>query len=155
MFFNQRRILNQATGQMVDLIEGNDGNPIFLNAMEQKQANHWQAFVNSLGYEINITSLTTILKKISEQKYFHIAPADFLPVVVGEGAWSSNLTAYRQFVLGDDFSTGIINTGANNGRLASGDAGVDSVNIKVNNWAKEIGWTVFDLQLAAKSGTGT
>lgn len=128
------------------------GEPIVLNERESRVANILQRQVNALGYEINITTLTTIMKKITEQKFFEIAPADYVPIRVGEGAWSSNLVTYRSFNLADDFSTGVINTGANNGRLAQGDAGVDSLSIKVLNWAKSIGWSIFDLELAAKSG---
>lgn len=128
------------------------GEPIVLNQREELVANTVQRQVNALGYEINITTLTTIMKKVTEQKFFKIAPADYLPVRVGEGAWSSNLVTYRSFMLSDDFSTGVINTGGNNGRLAVGDAGVDSLSVKVANWAKSIGWSLFDLQLAAKSG---
>ena len=128
------------------------GEPIVLNAREQRVANECQRQVNALGYEINITTLTTIMKKITEQKFFEVAPADYIPVRVGEGAWSSNLVTYRSFNLSDDFGTGVINTGGNNGRLASGDAGVDSLTIPVLNWAKSIGWSIFDLELAAKSG---
>jgi len=128
------------------------GQEIVLNEMEKRRADINQRMVNALGYEINITTLTTIMKKITEQKFFQIAPADYFPVRVGEGAWSSNLVTYRSFALADDFTTGIINTGANNGRLATGDAGVDALSIKVHNWAKSIGWSLFDLQLAAKSG---
>lgn len=128
------------------------GEEILLNSREQRVADINQNVVNSLGYEIPITTLTTIMKKVSEQKFFQIAPADYIPVRVGEGAWSAQLTTYLSYNLSDDFSTGVINTGSNNGRLASGDAGVDSVNAKVINWAKSIGWTLFDLELAAKSG---
>lgn len=128
------------------------GEPIVLNAREQRVANACQQQVNALGYEINITTLTTIMKKITEQKFFEVAPADYVPIRVGEGAWSSNLVTYRSFNLSDDFGTGVINTGANNGRLAQGDAGVDSLQIPVLNWAKSIGWSIFDLELAAKSG---
>lgn len=128
------------------------GEPITLNSREQRIANVCQRQVNALGFEVNITTLTTIMKKITEQKFFEIAPADYLPVRVGEGAWSSNLVTYRSFQMGDEFETGVINTGANNGRLAQADAGVDSLTIKVFNWAKAIGWSLFDLQLAAKSG---
>lgn len=128
------------------------GEPILLNEREQRVADVNQRLCNALGYEINITSLTTIMKKITEQKFFEIAPADYLPVRVGEGAWSSNLVTYRSFQMGDEFETGIINTGAGNDRLAGTEAGVDSLSIKVYNWAKQIGWSLFDLQLAAKSG---
>jgi Uncharacterized protein conserved in bacteria (DUF2184) len=129
------------------------GEPILLNDMEQRVATYWENHIkNALGYDIDITSLTTIVKKISEQKFFHVAPADYLPLRVGQGSWSQQLTTYRSFALGADFAEGILDTGANSTRLASADAGVDSVNAQVINWAKSIGWTIFDLQMAAKSG---
>lgn len=133
------------------------GKPIILNVSERYHAEYTQRilnerFGNSLGYEIPITTLTTIMKKITEQKFFEIAPADYLPLRVGEGAWSAQLTTYRSFDMADEFEVGIINTGGGNSRLASGDAGVDALNIRVNNWAKSIGWSIFDLELAAKSG---
>lgn len=133
-------------------ILNSEGKEIVLNAREQRVADLNQKAVNALGYEIDITSLTTIMKKITEQKFFEIPPADFIPVRVGDGAWSTQLTTYRSFSLADDFSTGVLNLGSNNGKLATGDAAVDAMNIKVNNWAKSIGWTLFDLESAAKSG---
>lgn len=136
------------------------GQPIVLTAQEkfacevmQRKFNEaQQMFANSLGYEVQITTLTALSKKISEQKFFEIHPADFLPVRVGEGAWSSNITTYRSFDIADDFETGVINTGGQNGRMASADAGVDALNIPVFNWNKAIGWSIFDLELAARSG---
>jgi Uncharacterized protein conserved in bacteria (DUF2184) len=128
------------------------GEPILLNEKEQRIANVCQKKVNSLGYEVSITTLTTIMKKISEQKFFEIPPADYLPVRVGEGAWSSNLVTYRSFSQGDEFETGVLNMGGQNTRLASADAGVDSLTIQVNNWAKMIGWSIMELEIAAKSG---
>ena len=133
-------------------IKNSRGEAVTLNQREAHLAEYNQRHVNALGYEIDVTTLTTIMKRVTEQKFFTIAPADYLPVRVGEGAWSSNLLTYQSFALADDFVTGVINTGGNNGRLASADAGVDSVTIKVFNWAKTIGWSLFDLQLASKSG---
>ena len=139
------------------VILNSKGQPIVLNSKEKAIANYWQRvmnarFGNSLGYEVSITTLTTIVKKISEQKFFEVSPADYMPIKVGEGTWSSNLTTYRSFMAADEFESGIVNTGANNGRLSTSDAAVDALNIKVNNWAKGIGWNIFDLELAAKSG---
>lgn len=139
------------------VIKNDKGEVITLTKREQYHANWIQRqiedkFKNDLGYEISITTLTTIMKKISQQKFFHIAPAEYLPVVVGEGAWSQQLTTYRSFSLAEDFSTGVINTGSSNDRLAMGDAGVDALNLQVKNWAKGIGWNIFDLEQAAKSG---
>lgn len=152
-----KKILNALGEPLKEVIYNEKGEPVLLNRMEQVFANNLQRefdgkFRNALGYEINITTLTTISKRVSEQKFFEVAPADYLPVRVGDGAWSSNLVTYRSFDLSDDFATGVINTGANNSRQAQGDAGVDSLTIQVKNWTKSIGWSIFDLQLAAKSG---
>ena len=139
------------------VLTNSKGEVIRLNAKEQAHADYTQRllnerFDNSLGYEINITSLTTIMKKITEQKFFEIAPADYLPVRVGEGAWSSNLVTYRSFELAANFEDGIVNLGSNNSKLAVADAGVDSLTIQVFNWGKTLGWNIFDLELAAKAG---
>lgn len=139
------------------VITNSKGEPIVLNAKEKWTADYWQRIVNArfgnaLGLEVNITTLTTIVKKITEQKFFHVSPADYFPMKVGEGTWSSNLTTYRSFQAADIFESGIINTGQANDRMSQADAGVDALNIKVNNWAKGIGWSIFDLELAAKSG---
>lgn len=133
------------------------GEPIRLTKQEAHLAEYMQRqinekFANSLGYEVNITTLTTIMKKITEQKFFEVAPANYLPIRVGEAPWSTQLTTYRSFDLADSFETGIVNTGGQNARLASADAGVDALNIKVYPWAKSIGWSIFDLEFAAKSG---
>lgn len=144
------------------VILNSKGKPVTLTQEEQFHADVLQAdfnrrFKNSkkknaLGFEIDITTLTTIMKRVTEQKFFEIAPADYLPVRVGEGAWSSNLVTYRSFQLADDFGTGVVNTGADNSRLAAADAGVDSLSIVVRNWAKSIGWSLMDLNMAAKAG---
>lgn len=128
------------------------GEPIVLNQYEQKRAQINQRLMNDLGYDIDITALTTIMKKVTSQKFYEIAPADYLPVRVGEGAWSQQLTTYRSFAVGDDFSSGIVNTGAGDSRLAVADAGVDSLSVPVFNWAKSIGWTIMDLEQASKAG---
>lgn len=133
-------------------ILGLDGKAIKLTEREMLIANHNQRHCNALGYDIPITTLTTIIKKITEQKFFQLAPADYVPVRVGEGAWSSSLLTYRSFDLAADFATGVLNTGANSARLAQADAGIDAIPVAVKNWAKENGWTLFDLQQAAKSG---
>jgi hypothetical protein len=139
------------------VIRNSGGELVRLTKQEAHLANYLQRqmnekFKNSLGYEIDITTLTTVMKAIVEQKFFQVAPADYLPVRVGEGAWSTQLTTYRSFDMADSFETGIVNTGGQNSRLATADAGVDALNIKVFPWAKSIGWSIFDLEYAAKSG---
>lgn len=134
-----------------------EGKPILLTPAESYHARYLQRqcnerFANAIGYEVDITTLTTIIKKVTMQKFFEIAPADYLPVRVGQGAWSSNLLTYRSFDMADQFETGIVDLGGANARLAMSTAGVDSVSIEVFNWGKSIGWSIFDLEFAAKSG---
>lgn len=128
------------------------GEKVLLNAQEQRMADYNQQIINSLGFDIDVTTLTTIVKRIVDQKFFEIAPAEYMPIRVGEGSWSSQLLTYRSFNIADDFETGVVNTASSNGRLADADAAVDSVPVKVINWAKSIGWTLFDLQQALKAG---
>lgn len=147
------------------VVLNSQGKPIVLNAMQkhnvswisaQLKNQHGQSpmtpFLNALGYEVAITTLTAITAKVSEQKLFEVAPADYLPLRVGFGTWSTNIQTFRSFDAADEFETGIVNTGGQNSRMASADAAVDSLNIKVFPWAKAIGYTIFDLEFAAMSG---
>lgn len=150
-----KQVMNSLGRPLQDIILGKDGKPIILTKQEQTMADMVQKKLrreNALGAEINITTLTTIMKKVSEQKFFEIAPADFLPVRVGEGAWSSNLVTYRSFQTGGDFSEGVVNQSNNNGRMATAGAAVDSIPVVVKNWAKQISWTIMELNQASKSG---
>ncbi len=138
-------------------VKNADGTPVILNAREAFHANMLQdkfnrEVRNALGYDINITSLTAISKRVVEQKFFTIPPADYVPVRVGDGAWSDQITTYRDFSLAGDFEQGNINTGANSSRLAETDSGVDALNNPIINWAKQVTWSFPELQMASKSG---
>ncbi len=147
------------------VILNSKGKPILPNKWQKKNI-AWMAsnlqnqygghdqtpFLNSLGYEVAITTMTAICDKVSEQKFYDTPPADYLPIRVGQGTYSTNITTYRSFQIADEFETGIINTGGQNGRMATADAGVDALNIRVFPWAKAIGWSIFDLEFAARSG---
>lgn len=139
------------------VIRNSKGEPIILNRTEQVLADllqkEWdEKLKNALGYEVSITTLTAISKRVSMQKYYQIPIAEYLPLRVGEGAFSTNIITYRSFDMSDQFETGIMNTGANNSRQATADAAVDAVPVVVRNWAKTIGYSVFDIEFAARSG---
>jgi hypothetical protein len=108
---------------------------------------------NALGFELNITTLTAITKRVTEQKFFKVAPADYMPLKVGgEGAWHSNLVTYTSFSLGDDFEKGNINVAVGDDRLAGADAAISSLTLQIINWAKQINWNIPELRMAATSG---
>lgn len=145
-------------------IRNSKGELVTLTAQERARAERLQrkwneefketlpSLQNSLGYEVSITTLTMVIKKITEQKFFEVAPADYMPVRVGEGAWSTALTTFRSFDEADQFETGLLNLGTDGAKMAQANAAVDSVTSKVFNWAKGVEWTIFDLEFAARSG---
>lgn len=144
-------ILNPHTNQKVEKILNSKGDPIFLNALESRRAEFSQKHLNALGHEINVTTLTTIVKKVVEQKFFMVRPSDYVDVVVGQGAWGTNLTTFREYDASDDFDAGIVG-GGKNVRLSEVDAGIDSINVPIMNWVKKSEWTLFDLEHASKTG---
>ncbi len=141
---------------IVNNVLDKEGKPIVLNAVETQLANNAQTEIhtkfNALGFDISITTLTAIIKRITTQKFATIDFANYVPVVVGEGAWSQNLLKYRTYSVSDNFEQGILNMGANNSALAKADTAVDSVNIDIKNWGFEINYSLMELNFAAKSG---
>jgi hypothetical protein len=106
--------------------------------------------VNStgMGYQIAIDTLTYIKKQVTTQKFYQVAPADFIPVAVGDGAFAATILTNLEFSNADDFEKGVIRSGESGGRLAAADASVASKSVKVVNWAKQIGYTIFDIEQA-------
>ena len=132
------------------------GEEIKLNAREEALARALEyqnaEMLNAYGIDIPITTLTTAIKSVAEQKFYKIAPAEYLPVVVGEGGFSTNLLKYTSFNMGGDFEQGLIKTSTHNAQLAQADAAVEGVQIPVHNWAKGLSWNLFEVQQAAKTG---
>lgn len=135
-------------------IQNSKGEDITLTPRELKIAQLAQKKANAVGYNINVPLLTTVIKQVQEQKYFTVRPSEFLPVRVGDAgaAWSTHLLTYRQFDAVDDFSTGFINTASNDARLASASAAIDSVLMPIRNWAKDITYSLPELEHASKTG---
>ncbi len=107
---------------------------------------------NTLGFDLPITTLTAISKSVVEQQFFEIRPSEYMPVRVGENAWSDQILTYLGYNVAPEFETGNLNTGSNNSRLAQADAGVTGVYNPVQDWAATISWTYIDLRKAARSG---
>lgn len=124
-----------------------------LNDIELTQAEMLtNAAVQQTGYNIDVTTLTAVLKTVAEQKFYNIPFADYVPVRVGEGtAWASNITAFRSFVTGGDFEKGYINQG-NSVRLATTDAAIDALTVPTRTWAKELSWSIPEVAEASRTG---
>jgi hypothetical protein len=105
------------------------------------------------GFQIAIDTLTFIKKQTVEQKFYEVEGglAKYVPLEVGDGAFSQSILTNLEYSSGGDFETGIINTGSANDRLAQADAAVSSKTVQVANWAKGIGYSLFEIEQALMS----
>ena len=105
----------------------------------------------TLGYQIAIDTLTFIKKQITEQKFYEVAPADYVPISVGDGAFSDQILTNLTVSTARDFESGIIQQGSGNDRLESADSAIASKIVYVMNWAKAVGYSVFEIEQALQS----
>lgn len=125
----------------------------FKNDEEFAKAQRMENAVSEqMGYQVPLTTLTAIIRGVAEQKFYQIPVADYLPVRVGtEAAWADDVLMFRSFQMGGDFEKGYIET-ATEGRLASVNATLDGIRVPARVWAKEIAYSIADVQKAARTG---
>ena len=104
------------------------------------------------GYKYVIDTLTFIISRVTTQKFYEVAPSDFMPIEMGTGGWTDQIVTNVEFSAADDFETGLVNTGNAEARLASVDAGVAPKIMAVDMWAKKIGYNIAEIQQALYRG---
>ena len=103
--------------------------------------------VNSTGFKYVISTLSYIRSKIIEQKFFEVDIADYLPVDVGEAAFSDEIVQNTEFYSGGSFFEGDVDQGGS--RISQVDASMIANKMPVRNWRKKVNWTLFEIQQAA------
>jgi hypothetical protein len=104
-----------------------------------------------IGYDYAIRTTTFIRSKVIQQKFYKIAPADFMTVEVGNGAWMEKITQPLQYDNAAGFETGIINTGKGEASLDIVDTGISNKDSVILTWAKGYRWAIPELQKALAS----
>lgn len=107
---------------------------------------------NAYGMDLDITTLTTVLAEVREQKFYTVKVSDFVPVRVGTGAWSTQLTSFTSEQSVDDFESGIANTSSKHAKIPNVDVVLNPVSTPILTWNKQIDWTVPELQYSQKFG---
>lgn len=104
----------------------------------------------STGFQIVIDTMTFIRKEVVEHKFYEVdgGLTTYVPLEVGDGAFSENILTNLEFSSGGDFESGVIDTGSNNDRLAMTDGAVGSKTVKVATWAKAIGYSLIEIEQA-------
>ena len=103
------------------------------------------------GYEADITTLTKIKTKVIEQKFYdatQLNPADFVPIKVGEGAFTEDSLYYKNFSISGSFGSGIVGQGTGT-RKGKSEALFDKVRLSNFFWAKELEYSLIEVQQAS------
>jgi len=106
----------------------------------------------SLAYQYATDRLTFIRSKIVEQTFYTVAPADFVDVIVGEGAWAANIITNMTIKSAGNFKAGKVNTAGHNSRLNVADASVAPFNTPTTPWALANEYSIIDVNMASFSG---
>lgn len=102
------------------------------------------------GYEQTMDTLTYIKTGVIKQEFYQIHPADYIPVKVGEGAFTNESLYYTNFQISDDFESGLIGQGRGS-RKAKTEVGYDAVRLANYFWAKELEYSLIEVQQASQN----
>ena len=99
---------------------------------------------STLGYQYTIQTTTLIRARVIEQKFYEIPFADYLPVIIGEGAYMENIKTNVVYQGAGDFESGIQSTGQT-ARIKDVEVGVAPISAKIFTWTG--GYQYSDLEV--------
>lgn len=105
--------------------------------------------IGSAGYQYVIDTLSEIRSQIITQKFYKVAPANYMTVDVGVGAWKSEIVQNITYDLAGNFYEGDVDTMVGNGRIANVDTAMSPIRMPTLVWAKGVQWTVSEIAQAA------
>lgn len=102
-------------------------------------------YLNSIGADQSITTLTSILPTIIEQKFYELPLGDIVDIEVGQGnPFHSTLYNWTTSIKGGDFESGLINLGKNKADANADDIAVEPTERKVIGWKKDVHYNIFE-----------
>lgn len=106
---------------------------------------------NTLGYQYTIQTTTLIRAKVIEQKFYEVPFADFVPTVVGEGAWMENIKTNLVYDVASNFEAGLQDLASNNTQLMNVDVGTAPKTAVIKTWAKGYQYSTPEVEKALAS----
>lgn len=124
----------------------NDEPPIWLPNMTVLNAS---GDVNdtSMGYKYSLYTTSQLRAKVLQQKFYEIAPADFMSVAVGTGAWMDEIKTNREFSVFGPFVSGIVGTQARS-RVGNVDVITSPLTTRIYTWAGGYTYSIVELEKA-------
>lgn len=102
---------------------------------------------SSLGYRYTIQTTTLINPRISEQKFYTIPFADYIPVRVGQGAYMEEIKTNVQYDSSGDFESGLQMTGQD-ARISNVSTGLAPISYNIKTWVGGYQYSVLELEKA-------
>ena len=109
--------------------------------------------LNSLGVQQVTSTLYQISPRISEQKFFEIAPADYMPLVTGVCAFMTQIGHWQTFLKSGGFEEGVQQNAANQTQLERIDATYNLIPQSIYTWAKKTEYSVIELEQSLRANT--
>lgn len=136
-----------------------NGNEVKLNARELAYCKSLEAKFNEaiyandvsgIGAQIDITTLTVLLKTVSTQKFYTVDVEKYLPIDT-DGGWADQVLQIREYLPSAPM-TGFVDQAAHGAKLATAEAAVDGLYIPGITWAKKIEFSIAEINQAALLG---
>jgi hypothetical protein len=99
---------------------------------------------NTMGYEYTTQTTTLIRARVREQKFYEIPFAEYIPVIVGEGAYLENIKTNIEYQSAGDFESGLQST-SEDARIATVSVGIAPITTVINTWVK--GYQYSDMEV--------
>ena len=106
---------------------------------------------NTLGYQYTIQTTTLIRAKVIEQKFYEVPFADFVPTVVGEGAWMESIKTNLVYDAASPFEAGLQDLASNNSQIETVDVGTAPKTAVVKTWVKGYQYSTPEVEKALAS----
>ena len=105
----------------------------------------------SLGFEYTKQTTDFIRSRVVEQKFYKVAPAEFMSVVPGNGVWMAGIKTNAVYDIAGPFEQGIIGTASNQGQIPTVDVGTSPLTRKIHSWAKAYIYSLPEVKQALAS----
>ena len=107
---------------------------------------------SSLAYRYTTDRMTFIRARTVQQTFYEVNPTDYVTMIPGEGAFSSQIITQANIKFSGSFKSGKISSAGQNSKLQIADAGVVPFYTQVQNWAMGTEYSIFDVHQALFMG---
>jgi len=102
---------------------------------------------SSMGYRYTIQTTTLIRPRVSEQKFYEIPFADYIPVNFGMGAWLEEIKTNVEYQSSGDFESGLQGTGQET-RISQVSTGLSPISYKIKTWLGGYQYSIMEMEKA-------